>query len=493
MLRDYLAKGLPENPIHFAENYYLHYPKVAIGHWPPLFHFLEGLWLLVFPVSRISVMLLMAVYSAIVAALLARWIAPQYGRVAGFCTGALFIALPLVQEQTSMVMAEGLLAILAFLAADAYSRYLSGNGWRPGLKYAAFSTLAILTKGNGWALLFLPFFALLLTRRFRWLLRWDFWAPLALILVLCAPWQILTAHLVQHGWTGKPGPAYFVDAMFFFARQLWFGLNPVVCLLALAGAGAALFGSSGAAARPACMAALFASFYLFHGLTPVGLEIRQLLPAIPALLTFVPAGAFFIAGRLRERGFALFARPAAIGAVAGLFFATETFAITPVKSYGFEQAARFLNERGGSKGEVLLVSSEAAGEGIAITETEMTEARPGRYLLRANKLLARADWSGEHYEPAFASAAAVRNEVDMLPATALIIDFTRGERPRQHHQQLLQILANHPPEWQLAGSFGPDGGNTRPVRVYLRSGEYYPAGDHLQSILADELHRIGEQ
>ena len=493
MLRDYLVQGLPGNPVQFAENYYLHYPKVAIGHWPPLFHFLEALWLLVFPVSRISVMLLMAIYSAIVAALIARWVTPRYGRIAGFATGALFIALPLVQEQTSMVMAEGLLAILAFAAADAYSRYLSGNGWRAAVKFAAFSTLAILTKGNGWALFLLPFFALLFSRRFRWLLRWDFWAPLAMIMVMCAPWQILTAHLVRHGWTGTPGPAYFFDALMYFGRELWFGLNPVIFLLAIAGAGTALFGRGGAAAPSASMAALFASFCFFHALTPVGLEIRQLLPAIPALLTFVPAGAVFIARLLRERGFSLLARPAAIATVAGLFFAGETFAITPVESYGFEQAARFLNQRRNLKNEVVVVSSEASGEGIAITETEMIESRPGSYLLRANKLLARADWSGEHYEPAFTSAAAVRNELDLLPSSALVIDFTRAEPSREHHQQVLQMLAGHPPEWRLAGSFGPDNGDARPVRIYFRTGPSHPAGEHLQSILADELHRIGEQ
>ncbi|HWD97987.1 MAG TPA: hypothetical protein VG345_03085, partial [Bryobacteraceae bacterium] len=128
MLRDYIAHGLQGNPIRYAENYYLHYPKVAIGHWPPLFHLIEALWLLVFPVSRISVMALMALYCAVIAALIARWVAPQYGNAAGWATGALFVALPLVQEQTSMVMAEGLLAIFAFLAASAYSRYLAEGG-----------------------------------------------------------------------------------------------------------------------------------------------------------------------------------------------------------------------------------------------------------------------------------------------------------------------------------------------------------------------------
>jgi hypothetical protein len=493
MLRDYIAQGLPGNPIRYAENYYLHYPKVAIGHWPPLFHLIEGLWLLVFPVSRISVMALMALYCAVLAALIASWIARQYGKGAGWATGALFITLPLVQEQTSMVMAEGLLAILAFLAASAYSRYLAEGGWRPALKFAVFSTLAILTKGNGWALLMLPFFALLLSHRFRLLLRTDFWIPLLLILALCVPWQVMTAHLVQQGWTGKSGPVYFFSAVIYFARELWFGLNPVIFLLASGGAGAALLKRGGAKPGPASMAALFAAFYVFHGLTPVGLEFRQLMPALPALLTFVPGGAVLIAKLFHKNGFHLLGRPAVVAAIAGSFFIGETFGITRVQSYGFEQAERLLSARADPKNKVVLVSSEAAGEGIAITEAEMAQPRPGDYILRANKLLARVDWSGERYQPVFASAAAVRTELNSLPASVLILDFTRGERSREDHRQLLQMIAARPQEWRLAGSFGPDGGDVRPVRIYVRGGPHPSTDEHLRATLADELHRIGEQ
>jgi MFS family permease len=493
MLRDYIAQGLPGNPIRYAENYYLHYPKVAIGHWPPLFHLIEAVWLLIFPVSRISVMVLMALYCAVVAALIARWVAPQYGKAAGWATGALFVALPIVQEQTSMVMAEGLLAILAFLAASAYSRYLAEGGWRPALTFSVFSALAILTKGNGWALLMLPFFALLLTRRFRLFLQLDFWAPLAVILALCAPWQLVTARLVQHGWTGKPGPAYFLSAVIYFARELWFGLNPVILLLVLCGAGAAFLARGGAKPRPAAMGALVAAFYMFHGLTPVGLEFRQLMPAIPALLTFVPGGAMLIAKLLRGKGFLVLGRPAAIAAMAGIFFVGETFGITRVQSYGFEQAERFLSTRVDLKNAVVVVSSEAEGEGIAIVEAQIAEPRLGDYMLRANKLLARVDWSGEHYRPAFSSAAAVRNELNLLPASVLILDFTRGLRTREDHKQLLEMIAARPPEWRLAGAFGPDGGDVRPIRIYVRGGPHPPTNEHLRATLADELHRIGEQ
>ena len=35
MIRDYLTGGIPEHPMKFARNYYDHYPKVALGNWPP--------------------------------------------------------------------------------------------------------------------------------------------------------------------------------------------------------------------------------------------------------------------------------------------------------------------------------------------------------------------------------------------------------------------------------------------------------------------------
>src|SRR5260370_42392019 len=54
MIRDYIAQGIPAKPLAFAKNYYLHYPKVAFGHWPPLFHVVEAAWMLIFGVSRTS-------------------------------------------------------------------------------------------------------------------------------------------------------------------------------------------------------------------------------------------------------------------------------------------------------------------------------------------------------------------------------------------------------------------------------------------------------
>jgi len=54
MVYDYLAGVPKENPLAWAENYYLHYPKVAIGQWPPGYHVMEALWSLVWGPSRAS-------------------------------------------------------------------------------------------------------------------------------------------------------------------------------------------------------------------------------------------------------------------------------------------------------------------------------------------------------------------------------------------------------------------------------------------------------
>src|SRR5689334_23060800 len=44
MIRDYLVSGFHKSPIAFAEDYYLHYPKVAFGMWGPLLHICEAIF-----------------------------------------------------------------------------------------------------------------------------------------------------------------------------------------------------------------------------------------------------------------------------------------------------------------------------------------------------------------------------------------------------------------------------------------------------------------
>ena len=51
MLHDFLCAGHYLRPMTFAKCFYVHYPKVAFGHWPPVFYVIEAAWFFVFGTS----------------------------------------------------------------------------------------------------------------------------------------------------------------------------------------------------------------------------------------------------------------------------------------------------------------------------------------------------------------------------------------------------------------------------------------------------------
>ena len=136
----------------FARNFYSHYPIVAIGHWPPMFYAVQAAWTLPFGVSRLSVLLLMAMLSAATATVVfASW-QRRFGTAAAGALALAFLSVPIVQEHGRMVMAEMLVALFMMLAVAAYSRYLETGHWRDSLRFALVASAAILTKPNGLAL-----------------------------------------------------------------------------------------------------------------------------------------------------------------------------------------------------------------------------------------------------------------------------------------------------------------------------------------------------
>jgi len=42
MHHDYIAGLDLTSPLRFAENYYIHYPRICIGHWPPFFYAVQS-------------------------------------------------------------------------------------------------------------------------------------------------------------------------------------------------------------------------------------------------------------------------------------------------------------------------------------------------------------------------------------------------------------------------------------------------------------------
>jgi hypothetical protein len=444
MLHDYAVSALGQPPMQFALDYYLHYPKVAIGHWPPAFYLVQAAWMLVFSASKTSVLVLMAVLAAVTAAVLYGRVAKRFGVAAGLIAGCVYLALPVVQEHTGMIMAEGLLTLFCFLAALAFGSYLDSENWRDAAWFGVFTSAAILTKGNAWALMLIPPIALALTRKWRLLRRRTLWLTSAGILAACLPWQLLTLHLAVDGWAGEPGLEYTLTALWEFTLR-YAGIGGIV-VLALAVVG--MVRERGG--QWAAMLALIVGTLVFHCVVPAGIETRKLMTAAPALLLFAVQGAMSLVKH----------RVAAMAAVAAVF-AITTFSVPMKPARGFGEAATKVAPSPHTPASVTLVTSDASGEGAFISEVAMRDARPNQIVLRASKVLGQESWGGEQYKPRFSDAKSLAQFLDELPVQALVID-TRPAVTRLHHSLVLKVVEENAHDWVRVAARDP-------VLVYRRA------------------------
>src|SRR5438552_6686117 len=175
MLRDYILHGWPEHPMSYATRYYAHYPRVALGHWPPVFYLVQAFWTIPFGVSRISLIVLMA---AIGGALLTTThaVASRYfPRWLCWSLMVFLASLHSVQALTGAVMSEVLVAVLVLWSILTFEEYLRAPRWQPAAGFALLASATILTKGTGLALAPIPISAAILSRDPKLYRRASFW------------------------------------------------------------------------------------------------------------------------------------------------------------------------------------------------------------------------------------------------------------------------------------------------------------------------------
>ena len=106
MVHDYAANlfkrgalSMPLTPRAFAEAYYVHYPKVAIGHWPPLFYLVQASWMFVFGRTKSALLLLMLVVMTATALLIWRQVSRDTdSQIAAASAAVIFLMLPISQQ-----------------------------------------------------------------------------------------------------------------------------------------------------------------------------------------------------------------------------------------------------------------------------------------------------------------------------------------------------------------------------------------------------------
>jgi hypothetical protein len=466
MVHDYVASGMTGSPVKYAQAYYARYPKVAFGIWPPLFHLSQAAWMLALSPSRASVLILMALWAALLATGCFVAVRSRFGSFAGVLLGIVLISLPDIQAAANTVMADLMMSCFIFGAALCFGRYLDREKTRDALLFGLLSAIAILVKYNALCLALVPPIAMLLTRRFDLARRRSFWYPALIVAALCGPWYLFNRQLVRYAMDPVPGIADIPRAMQVNLYSLIALAGVPLFLLAALGAFRKLRVPPRETARPGIWptaAALILAMWFFHSVLYPSTEGRYLLAAAPALLLFAAAGCRELARLLALRMSLRQAPFSAVLVAACLVYAAVTFRSQTKESYGISEVAGQLLRESGDAQELFLVSGSPETEGMLISEMALRD-RSGRHcVLRASKVLARSTWMGANYEVLFQTPEQIAHLLRELPLKAIVFDRSK-EYNRPHHRLLDQALAAERALWVPEQM-----GNRETVQVYRRT------------------------
>ncbi|MBM3760940.1 MAG: hypothetical protein FJW36_11910 [Acidobacteria bacterium] len=441
MVYQYLAQGLlqGQSPMAFARDYYEHYPRVAIGHWPPVFYFVQAFWFLIVGLSRTSVMLLSVLITAALGTATV-WFCRLHSvnLPAALAAGLLVVLSPQALASTIEFGSDPLVALLVFLAAFAACEWFQSQSTRSGLLFALLAATACLTKGNAFPLLLMPFF-LLVFRRDLGLLR-----PMLLILLLVLPWYWIQRDLMVHevvpgGTSDLPGRVQYSAIK--NARLIALAAGPIVFLFAIS----SWRQIKSLSTLPMILLPL--THWLFLSFISPHAETRLMMVVIP-IFCFLAAVLIKSWKPLPLIGFCLLS----------LTFAHLLQPLRPKPQTGFVPAVAATLSM---PCPVSLITSNFFGEGPWLGEIAIHQPSPHLVVRRGSKLFQSSRWMGEDYRVLAESAAAVTQILDTQHIDCLIEHTRASVAPLPYKGFMDTALANWQPT-QL----------TKEIRLYRR-----PAGN----------------
>ena len=470
MVHDYIGRGFPGNPLTFAKEFYVHYPRVAFGLWPPLFHVCSGVWMLAFGTGRSSVMFMLAALTTSWAWFLYRMGRPVFGIIGGTSSALLLVCLPLSQKWTSAVMLDMPLALVMLLAMGAYARYLETDRTRDALVFGLCSAVALLIKYNALALALLPPLCVVITGRHHLWRSKKFWLPAAVVLVVAGPWYLFMRHLVLYaadpGGSAPAGPEVAANA-----KGILFVASPVVFVLAVIGSLLLLLNchrrlraeTTNHSSLYAVAASTVLAVFLFHSAYPL-YEARYLLPAAPALFILSWPTILHIRSVSSSRPWIAISVLIVIVAVHVL----SSFFVPVKNTRAYVMVAKEVLSSGLPHNGAVLVSAEAVGEGMLTAEFVMHDRRPDHYIVRASKVLATQTLMGDKYQLKYKNPEEMMTALDAIPISTVVIQACPKGKCGGHEDLLTQTAQRYPERWQLSSVIPSETGS--PILIYRIAG-----------------------
>lgn len=436
MVHEYLRAPFATHPIRHAEQFYLHFPLVGIGHWPPGFYAIGAVWEFIAGTGTPAMLVLMAGFGAL-AALLVCAVSSKLVRMPVALAGAvLFALMPSFQQSVSSVMGDLLTLALVLTAVLWWVRAVSEQRATPAWLFAAAMVAAVMIKPialAGFAILVVGF----------WRLRWRAWVPVVLALAICGGYQVATAKMAV-GMVDKPTVAKLVEGfagfLASFPRQLGW---PAV---ALAIGGVVVTARSKWRIHTYLFSSLIALCAATVGLvliTNVGgaLFDRYYFAAYVLGVVFAAVAMNWLAERV-HRGAAVAAVVLALALHPGILRPYTK----PVEGFHTSVTATV---RGLPARSVILVGTNGSTtEQVLIGELARATPRArDLFTVRSSQLLTESDWFGRGYKLLFEDAAAIEAEFRRIPVNAVLL-YTGGPEKYPHFELLLTALAADSQQWE---------------------------------------------
>jgi len=467
LVRDYLTDGLGENPMQFAQQYYLNYPKIAPGMWPPLYHGLLGIFLLPGWPPETAALFLIGLATAWTGWRLFRILSLLTTRRLAFAIAAVFLCTPVIVNLSSAVMLDIVVAAFALEATYWLALFVGSGDWRHAAVYGLVAAGGCLTKGNGLAILLMPPLVAIFARRLDLFRRPGLYLAAAIVLLVAAP--LVTMSFYFDATIGDFRVTTWADVITrtkFYAWYLTAQLGLPFLAIAAVGLVAAITSPrterhAGPAMGPS-LAALVVAATLFHLLNPHAVYSgRYMTLSVAPMFGLLPIGFRSLLGAIRWPGWRGPARVALVGALIW-----SAFLVAPMLAIrlplGFRDAASFLNSTVGLAGHRFMVVSEENGEGAFVTEIARRHPEPPATVFRASKIMATDTWGGHDFRLRYDSAAALMKELENLHVEYIAVDesLAANNHPLWNStRDLLETQAN-----RLERSYAATG--TRPVVLY---------------------------
>ncbi|HWE51157.1 MAG TPA: glycosyltransferase family 39 protein [Bryobacteraceae bacterium] len=476
--RDYFAALFP-SPMVFAHNYYLHYPKIAIGIWPPFFYILGGTWLLLFGNSHASFLLFIATMGGALGATLSMFVRRLAGPWLGLLSGLLLLCLRPVRFGTTTMLVDTTMTLMCLLATLALVRYFDTERLRDAILFGVLTALAMLTKGNANELVLVVPFMIVVTGRYRLLMKRDLYLAAVVVAVLGLPWQYLSLRMLNNASLIQPAGSGVAANASGYLKILFEQLGYVSL------AGAAVFAASWILCRKRALqnqtseslsgaidwlceheteiagaGSLAVAVYVFHVFAPVpGPDGRYMMGALPPLIFLFCAGITFLARSAGPRRSVVVYIAAALLLLA---MPANAWKIAQHDHLGMDTVAGILRD---PSNRVILVDADATAEGGFIVSLALLDHRPEQIVIRSTKLMSDNPWTATVYRPRLTDPQQVRDVLDRVPVDAVVLDLTNPGW-QQDSALLLRALRGDTQNWRLTNDFPVSPANSHHLQIF---------------------------